>query len=154
MDCNMPGFPVLHQFLELGQTHVHRVSDAIQPSHPLLSPSPLAFNLSQHQALFQIIGSLHQVAKVLELQLQKFPMNIQDWFTLELASLIFLQSKALSRVFSSTTVQKHHFFSAQPSLWSNSHIHTWLLEKLAMTRWTFAGKVMSLLFNMVSRMVI
>ena len=57
------------------------------------------------------------------------PMNIQDWFPLELTCLISLQSKGLSRVFSNTTVQKHQFFSAQPSLWSNSHIHTWLLEK-------------------------
>ena len=53
MDCSMPGFPVHHQLLELAQTHVHRVSDAIQPSHPLSSPSPPAFNLSQHQGVFQ-----------------------------------------------------------------------------------------------------
>ena len=57
------------------------------------------------------------------------PMNIQDWFPLGLTGLISLQSKGLSRVFSNTTVQKHQFFCAQPSLWSNSHIHTWLLEK-------------------------
>ena len=57
------------------------------------------------------------------------PMNIQDWFPLGLTGLISLQSKGLSRVFSNTTVQKHQFFGAQPSLWSNSHIHTWLLEK-------------------------
>ena len=63
------GFPVLHQLLELAQTHVHRVSDAIQPSHLLSFPSP-AFNLSQHQGLFQGVSSLNQVAKVLELQLQ------------------------------------------------------------------------------------
>ena len=69
MDWSMPGFPVHHQLLELAQTHVHQVSDAIQPSHPLSPPSP-AFNLSQHQSLFQWVGSSHQVAKVLELQLQ------------------------------------------------------------------------------------
>ena len=69
-DCSMPGFPVHHQLLELAQTHVHRVSDAIQPFHPLSSPSPPAFNLSQHQGLFQWVSSLHQVAKVLEFQLQ------------------------------------------------------------------------------------
>ena len=57
------------------------------------------------------------------------PMNIQDWFALGLTGLISLLSKGLSRVFSNTTVQKHQFFGAQPSLWSNSHIHTWLLEK-------------------------
>ena len=70
MDCSTPGFLVHHQLLELVQTHVHGVSDAIQPSHPLLSPSPPAFNLSQHQGLFQWVSSLHQVAKVLEFQLQ------------------------------------------------------------------------------------
>ena len=70
MDCSRPGFPVHHWLLEHTQTHVHRVSDAIQPSHPLSSPFPPAFNLSQHQGLFQWVGSLHQVAKVLELQLQ------------------------------------------------------------------------------------
>ena len=70
MDCKMPGFPVHHQLLELAQTYVHWGGDAIQPSHPLSSPSPLAFNLSQHQGLFQRFSSLHQVAKVLEFQLQ------------------------------------------------------------------------------------
>ena len=58
MDCSMPGFPVHHQLLELAQTHIHRVSDAIQPSHPLSSPSPPAFNFSQHQGLFQWVSSL------------------------------------------------------------------------------------------------
>ena len=70
MNCSIPSFPVLHHLLELSQTHVHCVSDAIQPSHPLSSPSPSVFNLSQHQGLFQWVSSLHQVAKVLELQLQ------------------------------------------------------------------------------------
>ena len=70
MDCSMPGLPVHHQLLEFIQTHVHQVGDAIQPSHPLSSPSPPAFNLSQHQGLFQWINSLHEVAKVLEFQLQ------------------------------------------------------------------------------------
>ena len=70
MDCSTPGFPVHHQLLELTQTHVHPVGDAIQPSHPLSSPSPPAFNLSQHQGLFQGVSSSHQVAKVLELHLQ------------------------------------------------------------------------------------
>ena len=70
MDCSMPGFPVHHQLPEPAQTHVHWVSDAIQPSHPLLSPSPPIFNLSQHQGLFQWVSSSHQVIKVLEFQLQ------------------------------------------------------------------------------------
>ena len=70
MDCSMPGFPAHHQFPELTQTHVHRASDAIQPSHPLSSPSLPAFSLTQHQGLFQWVSSSHQVARVLELQLQ------------------------------------------------------------------------------------
>ena len=70
MDCSTPGFPVHHQLLKLAQTHVHQVSDAIQPSHPLPFPSPPAFNLSQHQGIFQWISSSRQVAKVLKLQLQ------------------------------------------------------------------------------------
>ena len=69
MDCSMPGLPVYHQFPEFAQTHVHQVSNATQPSHPLSSPSP-PFNLSQHQGLFHWVHSWHQVAKVLELQIQ------------------------------------------------------------------------------------
>ena len=83
MDCSTPGFPVHHQLPELAQTHVHW-GDAIQPSsHPLLPPSPPSFNPSQHQGLFQWVSSSHQLAKVLELQLQHqlfIPMNIQGWF--------------------------------------------------------------------------
>ena len=70
MDRSTQGFPVHHQLPEFTQTHVHWVGDAIQPSHPLPSPSPPAFNLSQHQSLFQWVSSSHQVAKVLEFQLQ------------------------------------------------------------------------------------
>ena len=70
MDYSTPGFPVHHQLLELTQTHIHQVSDTIQPSHPLLSPSPPVFNLSQHQGLFKSVSSSHEVAKVLEFQLQ------------------------------------------------------------------------------------
>ena len=70
MDCSTPGLPVHHQLLEFTQTHIHRVGDAIHPSHPLSSPSPPAFNLSQHQGLFKWVSSLYQVAKVLEFQLQ------------------------------------------------------------------------------------
>ena len=70
MDCSTPGLPVHHQLPELAQTHVHRVGDAIQPSHPLSSPSPPALNLSQHQSLFKQVSSSHQVAKGLEFQLQ------------------------------------------------------------------------------------
>ena len=70
IDCSTPDFPVLHHLLELAQTHVRWASDAIQLSHPLSNPSPPALNLSQHQGLFQWVGCSHQVAKVLELQLQ------------------------------------------------------------------------------------
>ena len=75
MNCSMPGLPVHHQLPEFTHTHVHQVSDAIQPSHPLSSPSPPALNVSQHQGLFQWVGSLHQVAKVLEFQLQHQPFQ-------------------------------------------------------------------------------
>ena len=114
MDCSTPGLPVHHQLPESTQTHVHWVSDAIQPSHPLSSPSP-ALNLSQHQDFFQWVSSLHQVAKVLGVSASAsvLPMNIQDWFPLGLTGLISLLSKWLSRVFSNTTVQKHQFFGAQ-----------------------------------------
>ena len=128
---SMPGLPVHHQLPEFTQTHVHRVSDAIQPSHPLSSPSPPAPNPSQHQSLFQWVNSSHEVAKVLEFSaLASFlPKKSQGWSPSEWTGWISLQSKGLSRVFSNTTVQKHQFFSAQPSSQSNSHIHTWPQEK-------------------------
>ena len=87
-------------------THVHWVGDAIQPSHPLWSPYLPTFNLPQHQGLFKWVSSAHQVAKVLEFQLQHQSfqwMNIQDWFPLRWNGWIFLQSKGLSRIFSNTT---------------------------------------------------
>ena len=128
MDCSTPGFPVHHQLQELAQTHVHLVSDAIQLSHPLLSPSPPAFNLSQHHS-FPVSQLFISGGQSIGASASVLPMNIQDWFPLGLTGLISLKSKGLSRVFSNTTVQKHHFFSTQLSLWSNSYIHTWLLEK-------------------------
>ena len=115
MDCSMPGLPVHHQIPELAQAHVHWVGDAIQPSHPLSSPSPPAFNLSQYQGLYWWVSSLHQVAKSTGASASALvlPVNIQDWFPLGLTDCISLQSKGLSRVFSNTTVQKHQFFGAQ-----------------------------------------
>ena len=93
MDCSTPGSPVHHQLPEPAQIHIHRVSDAIQPSHPLSPPSPATFNLSQHQGLFQGVSSSHQVAKVLELQLQhqsfwwKFRIDfLENWLVLSLCS--------------------------------------------------------------------
>ena len=130
MDCSMPGFPALHHFLELAQTHVPWIGDVIQPSHPLSSPSPPALCLSQHQDLFQCVSSSPQVAKVLELQLSISPSNeYSGLISFRMDGWTSLQSKGLSRVFSNTTVQTHQFFGAQLSLWSNSHNHTWLLEK-------------------------
>ena len=128
MDYSIAAFLVLHYLLEFSQTHVPWVDDAIQPSHVLLPTSP-ALTLFQNSGSFpmsrlfatggQSIGALASV----------LPMNIQSWFTLGLTGLISLLSKGLSRVFS-TIVRKHQFFGSQPSLWSNFHIHTWLLEKL------------------------
>ena len=106
--------PLHHQLLEFTQTHVHWVGDAIQPSHPLLSPSPPALNLSQHQGPLKWVSSSHQVAKILvSVSTSVPPMNNQDWSPLEWTGCISLQSTGLSRVFSNTTVQKHQFFSTQ-----------------------------------------
>ena len=117
MTCSTPGLPVHHQLLEFTQTHVHWVGDAVQPSYPL-SPSPPAFNVSQHQGLFQWVSSSHQVAKVLEFQLQRqsFQWTPRTWSPLGWTGWISLMSKGLSRVFSNTTVQKHQSFGAQLSL--------------------------------------
>ena len=131
MNRSMPGLPVHHQLPEFTQTHVHRVGDAIQPSHPLSSPSPPTFNLSQHQGnagtqsfqMSQFFASGGQSIGVSASTLV-FPMNTQDLSPLGWTGWISLQSKGLSRVFSNTTVQKHQFFCAQLYSQSNSHIHT------------------------------
>ena len=126
-----PGLPVHHQLSEFTQTHVHRVGDAIQPSHPLTSPSPPAFNLSQNEGLFKWVSSNESSGGQsigVSASSSVLPMNTQDW-SWGWAGWISLQSKGLSRVFSQTIVQKHQFFSAQLSSPSNSHIHTWPLEK-------------------------
>ena len=137
MDCSTPGFPVHHQLPEFAQTHVHWVGDAIQPSHPLSSPSPPAFNLSQHQGLFQWVGSFASRGQstVASASASVLSMNSQGWFPLGLISLISLQSKGLSRIFSNTTVQKHQFFGAQLSLSAVSFQLSWF--RLEMLRaWT------------------
>ena len=127
MDCSTPGLSVLHQLLELAYTHVHWVA---MLSNYLILCCPLSFcfqYLSQHQSLFQWVGSLYQVAKILEhipSHASVLPMHNQDWFPLGLTGLISLLFKELSRVFSNTTVWKHQYFGAQPPLWSNSHIRT------------------------------
>ena len=112
IDCSMPGFPVHHQLLEFTQTHVHWVSDAIQPSHPVVPfssrlqsfPASGSFPMSQ---LFTWGGQITGVS----VSASVLPMNTQDWPPLEWTGCISLQSKGLARVFSNTTVQKHQFFS-------------------------------------------
>ena len=156
LNRSTPGLPVHHQLLEFTQTHVHRVGDAIQPSHPLSSPFPPAPNPSQHQSfpvsqLFTWGGQSTGVSALASF----LPKNTQGWSPLEWIGWFSLQSKGLSRVFSNTTVQKHQFFGAQLSSQSNSHIPYMTTGKtIALTRWTFVGKIMSLLFNMQSRLVI
>ena len=129
MDCSMSGSSVLHYLPEFTQIHVHWVRVTILPSYPLPLPS-LAFTLSQHQGLPSELALCIRWPKYWSFSFSIiFPMNIQGWFPLRLTGLISLLSKRLSRVFSSTTVQKHQFFGTLPSLWSSSHIHTWLLER-------------------------
>ena len=157
MHCSMPGFPVLHHLLEPAQTHVNCVGDAI---HPTISFSVVPFSsclqsfLASGYFLTSQLFTLGGQNIGASASASVLPMNIQDWFPLRLTGLISLQSKGLSRVFSNTTVQKHQFFSVQPSLWSNSHSYTTTGKTIALTRWTFVRKVMSLLFNMLSRFVI
>ena len=156
MDCSTPGLAVYHQLPDLAQTHVHWVSDAIQPSHPLLSPSPLAFKLSQHQGLFKWISSAHQVAKVLEFQPQHQSSN-------EHPGLIFFRMDWLDILAVQGTLKSllQHHSSKASILWhllffivQLSHPYMTTGKTITSTRWTFVGKVMSLLFNMLSSLVI
>ena len=153
MNCSTPGFPVHHQLLEFTQTHVHQVGDAIQPSHPLLSPSPPAPNHSQHQSfpMSQFFTSNGQSIGV-SATASVLSMNIQDWFPLGLTGWFSLQSKGLSRVFSNTTVQ---FFGPQLFFIGQlSHPQVTTGKTIALTRQNFVGKIISLLFNMLSMLVI
>ena len=156
MDCSTLGLPVHHQLLEFTQTHPHWVGDAMQPSHPVLSPSPPTFNLSQHQGLFQWVCSSHQVAKALEFQfnisssnehsgLISFRMDWLDLFEVQetLKSLLQHHSSKASILLCSA------FFIVQLS-----HPYVTIGKTIALTRWTFVGKVMPLLFNMLSRLVV
>ena len=128
MDCSTADFPVLLYLQKIAQTHIHCVDDAFQSSHlvtpfscPQSFPASGSFQMSQLLTLGdQSIGASASVSV--------FLMNTQDWFPLELTGLILLLSKKLSKVFCSTTIRKVQFFSSQPSLVSNSRIHTWLLE--------------------------
>ena len=118
MNRSTPDLPVHYQLPEPTQTHVHWVSDVIQPSHPLSSPFPSALNLSQHQGLFQLSQLFTSGSQSIGVSASTsvLPMNSQDWSPLGWTGWISLQSKGLSRVFSNTTVQKHQFFGAQLSL--------------------------------------
>ena len=153
MDCSTWGFSVLHYLPEFDQTHVPLSQDAIQPSHPLSPPSPFAFPASGSFPVSQFFTSDDQSTGV-SASTSVLPMNIQDWFSLGLTGLISLQSKGLSGVFSSTTVQKCQFFSAQPSLRSNSHIIPNYWKNHSFDYMDFCCTVISLLFNMLSRFVI
>ena len=155
MDCSMPGFPVHHQLPELAHIHVHRIGDAIQPSHPLLSPSPPAFYLFQHQGHFQWVSSSHQVAKVLEFSFSISPSNEYSGlisFRMDWLDLLAVQGtpKNLLQHHSSkaSILSCSAFFIVQ---FSHPYITTG--KTISLTRWTFVDKVMSLLFNMLSRFV-
>ena len=128
MDCSTPGFPVLHHLpkvlklmsIESVMPYNHFI--LCHPLLPLLQSFPVSRSFPRSQFFTSGGQSIGVSASVL-------PMNVQGWFPLELTSLISLQSKGLSRVFSNTLVQKYQFFITQLSLWSNSHNHTCLLEK-------------------------
>ena len=152
MDWSMPGLPVLHHLLELAQTHVHWVGDAIPSSHPLSSPSP-AFSLSQHQSLFQWVNSLHQVVKVLELQLQH--QSFQWIFRTDILydCLVWSCSPRDSEESSPTSQFKSiNSFVLSLFIVQLSHPYMTTEKSIALTIRTFVGKVMSLLFNMLSRL--
>ena len=131
MHYSTPGLPVHHQLLEFTQIHVHWVSDAIQPISSSVVPfssCPQSFPASGSFQMSQLFTSGSQ-SIVVSASTSVLPMNTQDWSPLGWTGWISLQSKGLTRVFSSTTVQEHRFFCSQSSLWFSSHIHTWLLEK-------------------------
>ena len=156
MDCNMPGFLVLRYLLEFAQIHVHWVG---MPSNHLISCCPFSscpqsFPTSGPFPMSRVFASGgHSIG--LSASASVLAMNIQGWSPLGLTDLMSLQSKGLSRVFSSTTFVKHQFFGTQPSFLSNCYISTWLLGKpLTLTIRIFVNKVKSLLFDTPSRFVI
>ena len=156
MNRTMPGLPAHHHLPEFTQTHVHWVGDAIQPPHPLSSPSPPALNLSQHQGLLKWVSSSHQVAKELEFQLQhqSFQRIFRiDFFRMDWLDLLAVQGtlKSLLQHHSSkaSVLQRSAFFIVQLS-----HPYMTTGKTIALTRQTFVDKAMSLLFNMLSRLVI
>ena len=155
MDCSMPGFPAHHQLLELAQTHVHWVGDVTQPSHPLSPPSPPAFNLSQHQCLFQWVSSSRQMAKILELQLQhqSFQWIFRTDFLLDW--LVWSCSPRDSQDSSPTPQFKSSNSSALSFLYGpilTAIYDYWKNHSFDYT--DLCWQCMALLFNMLSRLVI
>ena len=147
MNRSTPGLPVRHQLPEFSQTHVHGVSGARQPPHPLPSPSPPAFKSFPASGSFQmsqLFMSGGQNTGV-SASTSVLPVNTQDWSPLGWTGWIALQSKGLARVFSNTTIQKHQLLS---------HPYMTTGKTIALTIWTFVGKVVPLLLNMLSRLVI
>ena len=151
-----PGLPVHHQLPEFTQTHVHWVSDAIKPSHPLPSPSPPALNLSQHQGLFKWVSSSHQVPKYWGFSFNINPYNEypglisfrMHW--LDILAVQWSLQSLLQHHSSKASIPQHSaFFIVQLS-----HLYMTTEKTIALTRWTFVDKVMSLLFNMPCRLVI
>ena len=153
MNHSTPGLPVHHQLLEFNQTHVHWVSDDIQPSHPLSSPSPPALNPSHHQSLFHWVNTSHEVSKVLEVSFSISPSNEHpglisfrmDWLDL-LAVQGTLRSLLKHHSSKASILQRSGFFTVQVS-----HPYMTTGKTIALTRWTFVGKVISLFFNILSR---
>ena len=155
MDCSTLGFPVHHQLQELAQTQVHRVSDAIHPSYPLLFPSLPAFNFSQHQGLFQWVSSCIRSPKYWSFSFSISPSSEYSglisfrtaWF-----ELLAIQGTLKS------LLQHHNSKASIPSalslLYGLSHPYMIPGNTIALTRWILVGKVMSLCFNMLSRFVI
>ena len=139
---------VFHHIPELAQTHVHWVSDAIQQYRSLSSPSP-AFNLSQHQGFFPMSQLFASGGKSIGISASTsvLPVNIHDWFPLGLTGWIFLQSKGLSRVFKSISSKSIHSSVLTFFIVQLSHPYMTTGKTIASIRWTFVGKVMSLLFN-------
>ena len=155
MNRSTPGLPVHHHLPEFTQTHVHRVRDAIHPSQPRSSLSPTAPNPSQHQSLFQWVNSSHEVAKVLEFQLHHHSLQRNPRADLLQNGLVGSpcrprDSSLLQHHSSKASILQHSaFFTVQLS-----HPYMTTGKPIALTRRTFVGKVMSLLFNMLSRLVI
>ena len=145
MDCSAPGFPVYHQLPELAQSHVHWVGDAIQPSHPL-SPSSPAFILSQHQGLFKWVSSSHQVAKVLEFQLQhqSFQWTLRTDF-LQDGLVGSPCSPRDSQESSPTPLLKSISSSALSFLYGPTLLYPYMTtgKTIVLTRWTLVSQVMS-----------